>query len=373
MRRSGTEDKILKKFYKKQSVLVAITILLFTFNSFAQNERAKRLKAEGDTYLEKQDYRTAVDRYLKAVKADNNYPDTYWSLAFAYSKLHEHKSAGAAYILYLEKVSDTAVAQLFYLIGNEYRLAKDFELSGKAFDLALKATPKYVEDYEAMSTIYSYRGNLQKAVDYQIRAINFSNSDNDLSGYIGLSWYYSFLQQHQNAVNAVTKAIQIDSTEAMAYTNRCRAYNDLKQYDKAVTDCKKALNLRPNHGETQYYLANSYRAKGNPAEATRLNKLAIPNLLDELEEAAKAEIISLPDYCYILGNAYFEDKNFTRAVEAYEIGLEFKPNFISLRFNLGMAYLKVNNKTGAMEQYRELLKVDAAKAKILKTRIDATR
>lgn len=367
---------MLEKSYKKRTILIAMLIgLFFTFNLSAQTsrERAIAFKQEGDRYSDRQDYKTAVDKYLKAIDADKTYPDTFWSMAFALSKMHEHKLAGLSYTRYLEKVSDTATAYVLFQIGNEYRLAKEFELSKTAFDLALTSTPKYHQDYEAIADIYSYRGNLTRAVEYQTRAVNFSNSDNDLNGYIGLSWYYSFLQQHQNSVNAATKAIQIDSSEPMSYTNRCRAYNDLKLYDKAIADCKKSLSLRPDHGETQYYMANSYRAKGNTAEATRLNKLAIPNLLTELEEAAKAELISLPDYCYLLGNALFEDKKFTEAVTAYELGLEFKPNFSSLRFNLGMAYLKVKNKQGATEQYRELLKIDAAKANALKTRIDAAK
>lgn len=364
------------KTYKKRTILIAMLIgLFFTFNLSAQTsrERAVSFKQDGDRYSDKQDYKTAVDRYLKAIDADKTYPDTFWSMAFSLSKMHEHKLAALSYTRYLEKVTDTALAYVLFQIGNEYRLAKEFDLSKKAFDLALTSTPKYIEDYEAIADIYSYRGDLTRAVEYQTRAVNFSNSDDDLNRYIGLSWYYSFLQQHQNSVNAATKAIQLNSDEPMAYTNRCRAYNDLKLYDKAVTDCKKALSLRPDHGETQYYMANSYRAKGNTAEATRLNKQALPNLLTELESAVKSELISLPDYCYILGNALFEDGKFTEAVAAYELGLEFKPSFTSLRFNLGMAYLKVRNKQGATEQYRELLNIDAVKAKILKTRIDAAR
>lgn len=233
-----------------------------------------------------------------------------------------------------------------FQIGDQYRLAKEFELSAKIFDLAIGAQPKYALDYDALADIYSYRGNLTLAAENQIKAINARNDDDkdDVGRYIGLSWYYSFLQQHQDAADAATKAIRLDDTAAMAYTNRCRAYNDLKQYDRAITDCRKALELRPDHGETQYYMGNSYRAKGNIKEATRLNKLAIPNLAVELKDAIEAESITLHDYCYILGNALFEDGKYSDAITAYEAGLEFRANFPVLRFNLGMAYLKLRNK-----------------------------
>jgi tetratricopeptide (TPR) repeat protein len=352
-----------------------MVVLFFSLNSFAQTsmERAKILKEEGDTYFNKQDYKTAIEKYVKAAEADKNYLPTYWTMGLALSRLHQHKLAAQSFAIILKEGKNLPKTYMVYQIANQLRLAKDFKLSNEGFDLALNTPPEYIDDYEAMADIYSYRGDLSSAVDYQIRAINFNKSDDDTSRYIGLSWYYSFLQQHQNAANAATRAIEITSNEPMGYTNRCRAYNDLKQYDKAIADCKKSLSLKPNHGETQYYLANSYRSKGNIAEATRWNRLAIPNLINELQAAINQETISLHDYCYILGNGLFQEKRYAEAVKIYESGLEFRPNFPLLRFNLGMAYIKVNNKRGATGQYQELSKIDYAKALTLKQRIDAMR
>jgi tetratricopeptide (TPR) repeat protein len=377
-----------RKIYQTRSILFLILLsLIFTLNIFGQDistsgrtsttqnnrQRAIALKKEGDALFDRKDYRGAIQKYMQAIDADDTYPETFWSLGMALSNVHEHKLAGQSIKLYLDRVSDIQAAFVWFQIGNQYRLAKEFSLSSNAFDTALRQTPAGILDLDALADIYSYRGNLQKAVEYQIRAINYSNSDDDSGRYIGLSWYYSFLGQHQNAVNAATKAIQIDSDEPMAYTNRCRAYNDLKQYQKAIADCSQALRLRPDHGETQYYLANSYRALGRRAEATRLNREAIPNLTAELKQAAELEVISIHDYCYILGNALYEDGQYETAIKAYEVGREFRSNFPLLIFNLGMTYLKVGNKTAALEQYRELAAIDTAKANILKQRINAAR
>lgn len=379
---------MFSKIYQSRSsiLLIIVVSLVFTLNIFGQDinstnrtntsnnrQRAIALKKEGDALFDKKDYRGAIQKYLLAVDADNTYPDTFWSMGMALSNIHEHKLSGQSIKLYLDRVTNIQAAYVWFQIGNQYRLAKEFSLSSNAFDSALRSTPAGILDLEAIADIYSYRGNLQKAVEYQTQAINYSTSDDDTGRYIGLSWYYSFLQQHQNAVNAATRAIQIDSDEAMAYTNRCRAYNDLKQYQKAIADCNRALSLRPNHGETQYYLANAYRALGRRAEATRLNREAIPNLTNELKQAAELELISIHDYCYILGNALYEDGQYETAIKAYEVGREFRSNFPVLIFNLGMTYLKVGNKTGAWEQYRDLAEIDTVKANALKQRINATR
>lgn len=370
-----------KKSYKKYAVLMILAFnLIFSLTVFAQTPRqqAERYKREGDRQQENKNYKAAVDWYMKALEADKEYAPTYASLGFALSKLHEHKLAASSFLRYLERVIDDEsvyVVYVLYLIGNEYRLAQEYELSDKSFDLALKTEAKHAPDLDAASNIYSYRGNLVQAVAHKIRAINFSNNDtnDDLGRYVSLSWYYSFLQEHQKAVDAATKAIQIDNTEAMAYTNRCRAYNDLKLYDRAIADCNRALSLVPNHGETQYYLANAYRGKGNKARATELNRTAIPNLGKELRAAVDREDLNLSDYCYLLGNAFFQDGRYKDAAEAYQVGLQLRANAPFVRFNLGMTYLKLGNKIKAMEQYRELLRIDTVKANALKKQIDAAR
>lgn len=370
---------MLKTNYKKQTILTVILIsLVFTSDLFAQSarERAVKFTEEGDNFFRKQEYTAAIESYQKAITADANYLSAYSAMAFARINLHHHKLAAETFILYLEKVGVTGTKDITYIvtvlyhIGNQYRLAGEVEKSREFFDQALRAEPKTVQDYDFIARIYSFRGDLNNAVKYQIGAVNFSNSDDDSGPYISLSWYYSFLHKNQEAVDAATKSISINSNAAMAYTNRCRAYNDLKQYDKAIDDCKKALSLTADHGETQYYLANSYRRKGNAAEADRLNRLAIPNLAREAEIAASAEELSVADNYFLLGNAHFENENYAEAVKAYENGLKYNPTFPSLRFNLGMAYMQVGNKTGASEQYRQLLPFDSAKAKILKEQID---
>lgn len=373
---------MLKTTYKKRSILIALLIsFVFTFNIFAQSarERAIKLKQEGDAYFNKKEYESAIQSYLKAIEADNTYPDIYSSIGLGFSRSHQHKFAGEAYDIFIEKVTEAgtkntvAITYYLYLIGNEYRLAKEFELSNQYFDSAIKVPPKYVEDYVAISDIYSYRNDLNSSIEYQIKAINLSNSDDDSITYSNLSWSYSFLHKNQEAVNAASRSIAINDKFPMAYTNRCRAYNDLKQYNDAIADCKKALSLQANHGETQYYLANALRGKGDTAEADKLNKLAIPNLIKELDEARELETINLPDYYYITGNAFFKIEDYATAIRAYEFGMEFKPNFPRLRFNLGLAYLSVNNKEGAMEQYRALKSIDSAKAAELKEHIDAAK
>lgn len=51
------------------------------------------------------------------------------------------------------------------------------------------------------------------------------------------------------AAEAYSKAISLDSTNPIYYSNRAAAYNKTNEYQPAVEDCHKALNLDPDYSK----------------------------------------------------------------------------------------------------------------------------
>jgi|GEM_PF-4887692 len=259
----------------------------------------------------------------------------------------------------------------YFGLGVEQRKIGQYAESEKSFQQCLQIKPKIKEDYGTHAFIYSFNGQFDEAIKYMNLAATFSDDDNDAEYYVATSWYYSLWEQHKAAIDAATRAIQADPKEPMAYTNRCRSYNDLQMYDEALADCQKALELKPNHGETIYYMAIAYRGKGNVKKAAELNTKAVPILKTEVKRRL---LLGIPNaLLYILGNALrYEQKN-AEAIEAYKQALIFYPKFIQLRFNLGGAYVVARDKQGALEQYQELLKLDKKRAEQLMKSIKAMR
>ena len=68
----------------------------------------------------------------------------------------------------------------------------------------------------------------------------------------------SNLNQYDKAIADYTKAIDLDPKLAMAYNNRGNAYFGLQQYDKAITDCTKAIDLDPKLAMAYYNRGNAY-------------------------------------------------------------------------------------------------------------------
>src|SRR5262245_37510091 len=63
-------------------------------------------------------------------------------------------------------------------------------------------------------------------------------------------------------VEACTTLIAADPKAAKAFTNRCQAYNQLEQPDKALSDCNAALKLQPGN-------ASAYNNRGWAYELKR--------------------------------------------------------------------------------------------------------
>ncbi|MEM8575038.1 MAG: tetratricopeptide repeat protein [Pseudomonadota bacterium] len=85
-----------------------------------------------------------------------------------------------------------------------------------------------------------------------------------------IGWIASELGNDQRAVEASTKAIQIRPTYSTAYTNRCLAYNNLKEHDLAMADCNDAIRHDPTSARAwtlRGYVYSTRRGRSNRNKA----------------------------------------------------------------------------------------------------------
>jgi tetratricopeptide (TPR) repeat protein len=265
-----------------------------------------------------------------------------------------------------------------------------------AFDQAFTLKPGEKTDYAALSEVYMYRWELDKAREQMRKVIDLSATDEDAAGYSDLSWIYILSGDGQQAIAAANEAVQQNPKAYYGYTNRCRAYIETNLPDLAIIDCQKALGLRPTNGEVLFYLGRSYALKKDAALEKTYNQKAIAALEKRLnlsfrstkpavipnvsnnsttEQEEGAVSISSPSYnyyLYLLASAYFLDNDFEAAIRAYEKVIELRPRFPRLRYNLAVSYLRLNrpNLANAVAQYQMLLKLDPKLAGNLKKAID---
>ena len=320
------------------------------------------LKMLGEINLSRNALSDALDAYKRAAEAAPNDADIFYNIARVYFALGDVQQQGIAAEAALSK-GTRFPAEAHYLLANAYHRQKRADEAIAEYQRAISSKPEMYDAYRNLADVYRSEARYDDAIKISKQALLKFPQDGNI--YTDLSWYYSLANRPDDAVQAGRAAVTFLPKQALGYTNLCRAYNDTKEYQLAINTCNAALGLSPGDGESYFYLARAYDLLNKPGEATKYYKLAVPGL----ETFASGN----PDYSdgwYLLGNAYFADKQLDKAVEAYRQCLVLSPRFANARFNLGVVYVKQNNKAAAVEQYSALRPLDPASAEDLKALID---
>jgi superkiller protein 3 len=338
---------------------------------------------EADINSAKGNDREALGAYQKAVAQSPKNADLYYKIASIQHKMGE-TDAQIASAEEAIKRNTQFLGDAFYIAADGYFKKKQYEQAEQAYSRAIdrwKAAntikPELYESYRNLGDIYRRMNRFSDAIRVTRQGILDYPTDGGL--WTDVSWYYSLADRNADAVEAAKAAITFAPKESLPYTNLCRAYNDTRQYQLAVNSCNQALKIRPDDGETHFYLgraydllANAAEDAGKTAEANRLKREATGSY-----DKAVSGLIKFtkenPDYSdgfYLLGNAYFADDQAANAISSYLKCLELSPRFGKARYNLGIIYALNKNKPAAMEQYNSLLALDQALAAKLKTEID---
>ncbi|MGK0308851.1 MAG: tetratricopeptide (TPR) repeat protein, partial [Urechidicola sp.] len=164
-------------------------------------------------------------------------PEKYLNLSLKYFQNNNFKetilAANIALDLknnYYEAYNNIGIAN--YMLG-EYNKAIE------AYNIAINLKPNY----------NLAKNNLANAIEAKEIEINFlKNSSENLTSndYLNLSLMYYNKGNFRACINTAKKVNKIIPNSA-AYNNICAAYNELKEYDKAIEACKKAIKLDANH------------------------------------------------------------------------------------------------------------------------------
>jgi tetratricopeptide (TPR) repeat protein len=319
----------------------------------------------GDIYYESKNYKMALTEYQEAVRLEPNYKengDIYYLIAACYSQNRNLPEQGKYASLAIQNKTRYQI-ESYFLAGEAFQAYRRYDEAIVAFNEVVRLNPSYTDIYLRLSEIYLNQYRLDDAAEITRKGI--ATSPNEGLFYINLGWIYSLSNRHQEAVTVAQEGIRLQSDNYMGYTNICRAYNDLKKFDLAIQNCNKALELKPNDGETLFYLARANEGLNKTKEAATFYSRAVIGLA----QYAKGRSDSF-EVLYLLGNAYYATDKFNDAIRSYEKSLEICPNFPKARYNLALNYLKLNRVQDARKQYDWLLKLDTDLASKLKARLN---
>lgn len=341
------------------------------------------LSGLGDIYYNLGKYQEAVAVYERIVDRLPSRGNVYYYMSLAYSSLGETSKQREAAQNAINNGTEF-MPQAFIKVAEADHRNGDLVKAAEAYERSLKLRTDIYEVYRVLSDIYRNQNKYNSAIETTKKGLMQFPQDANL--YVDLSWYFSLAGQPGEAIGAAERAIAFDRNQYMAHTNLCRGNLDAaareneqrpanepkkqeedrnkriaKYYETAITACNEALVLKPDDGETYFYLGRANDLLGKTAVATGHYKKALTGLL-------KYTVINPlnPDGFYLLGNAYFANGDRPDAIAAYQKCLELSPLFSKARFNLGYIYHLMGKDALAQDQYMALLTLDADLAGRLK-------
>ncbi len=216
----------------------------------------------------------------------------------------------------------------YYLQGQTAYAARDRDKGIEAFEAALRLEPKHFfsllwlgyclcdlgrgpEDFSAAEMVFT--GCIMMRPDYA-------------NAHFCRGLAYKRLKQWDKVLADCSKAIELDPKLAAAWSSRGDAYNGLNQFDKALADCSQAIELDPKD-------ASAWTGRGGAYKGQKQFGKAVADFSKAIELDPK-----LAPTWVNRGGAYFNLNQFDKALADCSQAIELDPKFALAWYNRGLAY-----------------------------------
>lgn len=204
-----------------------------------------------------------------------------------------------------DKTTDRALAKTHVDRALSYLSDQKRELAARELELAVENDPTYSMAWSSLAAVSIQDHNLDEAISQSRKAIELDG--NNTNAFYNLAYALEEKEEYTEAIEPYSRAIDIDSTFTQAYSalgnlylrlnsvqdaidildravritpnsdyiflvykNLGRAYLAVQQYDRAIGNLKKSLELQPVViPETVHYLAQAYEAAGQTGASVR--------------------------------------------------------------------------------------------------------
>ncbi len=154
---------------------------------------------------------------------------------------------------------------------------------------------------------------------------------------------YSKRHQYDLAISDYSKAIELEPKKEDAYVSRGIAYANIGKINLALEDFTKAIELNATMPEAYNNRGGMYFVKGEYQKA--------------VEDCTKAiEIVGDAKSFLLRGNAYVGLKEYEKAISDYQQALRTNQDLVQVYFELGAVYEKKQQHKEALNAYNEFIK-----------------
>lgn len=153
-------------------------------------------------------------------------------------------------------------------------------------------------------------------------------------------------RDYEKAVADFTRSLEMDSRQAATYTNRANSLQALGQIDAAIADYTRAIELDPKSAPARNNRSIALARKGDYVRA-----------LDD----ASAAIGLDPKYAEAYNNRGVtrrHKEDFAKAIEDYTEAIRLQPSYAAAYGNRGYALKRLGNYEDALRDYTQALELD---------------
>ncbi len=224
--------------------------------------------------------------------------------------------------------------------GDLFFRQKDYRNAVNKYTEALSVTPDYSYAHFWKGYAHYYLeepdlaiGELSKALDEGYKPLEVYK----------LRWFINFNQKNYDAaLSDAEKGLELDASNSNFALGLGDIYNAKGEYQKSIDAYKKGMLLDPNNADAYYFMAQDYSKLGDT----------------EGQGAAAAEAIKkntkyIGESYDLSGDALLKEKKTDEAIQAYQRAINVKPDLID-------AYLKLS------DIYRAKSRLDEAIATVKK-------
>jgi tetratricopeptide (TPR) repeat protein len=250
-------------------------------------------------------------------------------------------------------------AVAFYNRGGIYKERRDYDRAISDYSEAIKLDPQYVNAFLNRGIAYDSKGDSDASVADFGRVIELK--PDDPLAYYNRGYIRCWRKQdYDGAIADLTKAIDLGHKDAPTYLYRALAYQNKKDYRRAIADYDEGLKLSPNSAAALTYRGMSYQglsdfdhAMADYNAAIKADSRYAPAYVNRgYLRRIKGEInAAVADYSAALkldpsanhvhvnrGSAFRAKGDFEHAVADYDVAIKANPKDAAAIFNRGFAY-----------------------------------
>ncbi len=304
---------------KKALLALLFLVIVQLACSFGNSKKVNALIQQGNQLVEEEKYTEAISIYNQALELNSKSSAAY---------------AGR---------------------GTANRLLGNYQQALADLNEALNADNKNYKAYRERGMVYYQTNDNASALSDCNESVSLNS--NYALGHLCLGYVYDAESNYDLAYSEYSKTIELDPNQVWAYANRgyiLFSYN--KKYSEAVADLSKAIELKPDWDYPYFYRGYSFYYM---QEYT--------NAIADFEH-----ILSISNYAYylnesygLLGDSYYYQGNYQKAVEYYTSAIENTSNtdLVRLYYNRAHAYDKLSQNENTISDLTKYLELDKSNSK----------